>query len=114
MDNDWKKRLGVVYSSNPEYNFNSEGSEDDISLSPGDQDLRVRPEKKGRKGKTVTLITGYRGGSTELEELARTLKQKCGTGGSAKDGEIIIQGDFVDKIVLFLRDQGYKAKRSGG
>lgn len=114
MDNDWKKRLGVVYSSNPDFNYQGEG-EDDITTPPAhEQDIRVRPEKKGRNGKTVTLITGFRGSSEDIDVLAKMLKQRCGTGGTAKEGEIIIQGDFVDKIISLLKDQNYKVKRSGG
>lgn len=113
MDNDWKKRLGVVYSTNPDFAFDS-GEEEVQGINAAEQDLRVRPEKKGRKGKTVTLVTGFRGSDSELEEIARTLKTKCGTGGSAKDGEIIIQGDFTDKVINILRELNFKVKRSGG
>ena len=114
MENDWKKRLGVVYSTNSEFNYNKDGEEQETTLTPGRQNLKVRPEKKGRKGKTVTLITGFIGSSDDLEELARMLKTRCGTGGSVKEGEIIIQGDFTSKIIIILSELNYKAKRSGG
>lgn len=114
MDNDWKKRLGMVYSTNPDFSFNDGKGDEPETLPPGEQELRVRPEKKGRKGKTVTLVTGFTGKQDDLEELARLLKTKCGTGGSSKDGEIIIQGNFVDKILAILSENNYKAKRSGG
>lgn len=114
MENDWKKRLGVVYSTNSEFNYNRDEKEEESTLPPGMQILKVRPEKKGRKGKTVTLVTGFIGSSDNLEELARMLKTRCGTGGSAKDGEIIIQGDFTNKIITILSELNYKAKRSGG
>lgn len=114
MDNDWKKRLGVVYSTNPEFSFNRDDQEDKEALPPDKQNLKVRPEKKGRKGKTVTLVTGFSGNDKDIEELARLLKTRCGTGGSAKDGEIIIQGDFTDRVITILSELNYKVKRSGG
>jgi translation initiation factor 1 len=114
MDNDWKKRLGVVYSTNPEFSFNRDGKEEEETLPPDKQNLKVRPEKKGRKGKTVTLVRGFSGTEKDIEELARLLKTKCGTGGSAKDGEIIIQGDFTDRVIAILSELNYKVKRSGG
>lgn len=114
MENDWKKRLGVVYSTNPDFNFDRGAEEEADTPPPENQDLRVRPEKKGRKGKTVTLVTGFKGRNEELQELARLIKNRCGTGGSAKDGEIIIQGEFTDKIIGILRELNYKVKRSGG
>lgn len=114
MENDWKKRLGVVYSSNPEFNYDRDEKEEEKTLKPDRQNLKVRPEKKGRKGKTVTLVTGFIGSPGDLEELARMLKTRCGTGGSAKEGEIIIQGDFTNKIITILSESGYKVKKSGG
>lgn len=114
MDNDWKKRLGMVYSTNPDFTFNEGEEEHEETLPAREQNLRVRPDKKGRKGKTITLITGFIGNQDDLEKLARELKTRCGTGGSAKDGEIIIQGDFVEKILGILHELGYRSKRSGG
>lgn len=113
-DNDWKKRLGMVYSTNPDYEYDNEGKEDQETLSPEKQTLKVLLDKKQRKGKIVTLIQGFVGTEDDLKELGKKLKSKCGTGGSAKDGEIIIQGDFRDRIMEYLKNDGYKVKRVGG
>lgn len=112
--NDWKERLGMVYSTNPDYQYETNEGEDEDALPPSRQNLRVQLDRKRRKGKSVTLITGFIGGEDDLKELAKTLKTKCGVGGSAKDGEILIQGDFVSKIMDLLSAQGYKVKRIGG
>ncbi len=110
-ENDWKKRLGVVFSTNPDFAYEEETVEEDATLEPSKQNLIVSIDRKGRAGKQVTLVTGFIGTSDDLAELGRTLKVKCGVGGSAKDGEITIQGDFRDRIVALLKDMGYKAKR---
>ena len=110
-DNDWKKRLGVVFSTNPDFNYAEESEEEPQTLEPSRQNLIVSIDRKGRGGKQVTLVTGFVGTSDDLAELGRTLKVKCGVGGSAKDGEITIQGDFRDRVVALLKDMGYKAKR---
>ena len=110
-DNDWKKRLGVVFSTNPDFAYTEEVEEEVTTLEPSKQNLIVAIDKKGRAGKQVTLVTGFIGTADDLAELGRTLKVKCGVGGSAKDGEITIQGDFRDRIVTLLKDMGYKAKR---
>ncbi len=110
-DNDWKKRLGVVFSTNPDFAYEEEAEEEVATLEPCRQNLIVAIDRKGRAGKQVTLVTGFVGTSDDLAELGRTLKVKCGVGGSAKDGEIAIQGDFRDRIVTLLKDMGYKAKR---
>ena len=113
-NNDWKDRLGVVYSTNNRWNYDKEGEEEAETLEPKHQNLKVMLDKKKRKGKMVTLIAGFVGSEDDLKDLAKTLKTKCGVGGSAKDGEILIQGDFRDKIVGLLQNEGYKVKRSGG
>ena len=110
-DNDWKKRLGVVFSTNPDFNYEEEAEQEPATLEPAKQNLIVGIDRKGRAGKQVTLITGFVGTSDDLAELGRTLKVKCGVGGSAKDGEITIQGDFRDRVVTLLKDMGYRAKR---
>ncbi len=114
MGSDWKERLGMVYSTNPDFRFPKEEEEASETLPPGKQDLRVRLDKKQRKGKSVTLVTGFNGKEEELQELARWLKTKLGVGGSAKEGEIIIQGDFVGRVMELLIQSGYKVKKSGG
>lgn len=108
MNNDWKKRLGVVYSTNPDYHYNDEeGALAAENLPPAQQRLRVRMERAGRKGKTVTLITGFIGNDDDLKELARRLKTKLSTGGSSKNGEIVIQGDVRQTVVELLKAEGY-------
>lgn len=114
MSNDWKDRLGVVFSTNPDHAYNYDEEQEEDTLPNNQQDLRVSLDKKQRGGKKVTLITGFVGTADDLKELAKTLKTKCGVGGSAKDGEILVQGDFRDKIVEILKKDGYKVKRSGG
>jgi translation initiation factor 1 len=108
MPKDWKERLGMVYSTNPEYEYQSNKEDEPETLEPAKQNLKVYRDKKHRKGKTVTLITGFIGKENDIENLGKKLKTKCGVGGSVKDGEIIIQGDFVDRIVELLVNEGYK------
>lgn len=110
-DNDWKKRLGVVFSTNPDFAYTQEDTQEEATLEPSKQNLIVTIDRKGRGGKQVTLVSGFVGTSDDLAELGRTLKVKCGVGGSAKDGEITIQGDFRDRVTSLLKDMGYKAKR---
>jgi translation initiation factor 1 len=103
---------GMVYSTNP--NYQPEASEEsNETLGPSQQDLRVWLEKNHRGGKTATVVKGFIGSADDLESLGKTLKTKCGTGGSAKDGEIIIQGDHREKIMTILAQLGYKAKKAG-
>ena len=112
MDNDWKSRLGVVYSTNPDFAYQTEGEVPGAdTLPPGKQRLIVGIDRRNRGGKQVTLISGFVGRADDLKELAKTLKTRLGVGGSAKDGEITIQGDFRDKVVALLQQMGYQAKR---
>ena len=105
-----KDRLGIVFSTDPDHEYEyDEGFEED-TLPAAQQNLRVFVEKKGRKGKPVCVVTGFVGTPDDLSELARTLKTKCGVGGSAKDGEIILQGTMRDKVVAVLNKLGYKAR----
>jgi translation initiation factor 1 len=109
-DNDWKKRDGVVYSTSNDFEYQYQSANESETLPPQQQQLRVGLDNSGRAGKTVTLITGFVGTAADLEALAKLLKNKCGTGGSAKNGEILIQGDVRNKVVEILQKEGYKAR----
>ncbi|WP_306642169.1 translation initiation factor [Sanyastnella coralliicola] len=109
-----KDRVNVVYSTNPDFNYESEESFEEETLPPSEQLLYVSLDRKQRKGKTVTLIEGFVGASEDLSDLGKTLKGKCGVGGNTKDGEILLQGDHRDKVMNLLNEMGYKTKRKGG
>lgn len=112
--NNWKSREGVVYSTSDDFEYSDAGEEQMETLPPAQQNLKVMLDKKQRGGKQVTLVTGFIGSDEDLKTLGKSLKTKCGTGGSAKDAEIIIQGDCRDKVVSFLAAEGYKVKKAGG
>lgn len=114
MAKDWKDRLGVVFSTNQDFNYEKDGAEENETLPVNQQKLYVSLDKKNRGGKAVTLIEGFVGTEEDLKDLGKTLKTKCGVGGSVKDGEILIQGDFRNKIVEILQKEGYVVKRKGG
>ena len=113
MSNDWKNRLGVVYSTDPNFKYTTvdDLAEQVETLEPARQKLIVAIDRRNRGGKQVTLVSGFVGREEDLTALAKTLKTRCGVGGSAKDGEILIQGDFRDRVVEILTKLGYKAKR---
>ena len=101
--------MGVVYSTNPDFVYAHD--EKQAAPPPGKQTLIVTIDRRQRAGKQVTLVSGFTGPAAELEALAKTLKNKCGVGGAAKEGQILIQGDFRDRVVALLLEAGYKAKR---
>ena len=106
-NNDWKERLNIVYSTNPDYKYEMNDDEEQATLPPAQQRLRVQLDRKNRGGKVVTLVTGFVGTDNGLKELGKLLKSKCGVGGSAKDGEIIVQGDFKQRVIDLLKAEGY-------
>lgn len=110
-DNDWKKRLGVVYSTSPDFKYETAAKEQAQTLPAEKQRLIACIDRRARAGKQVTLVKGFVGTDEDLSALGKTLKVKCGVGGTAKDGEITLQGDLRDKVVLLLQDLGYNAKR---
>lgn len=105
--NNWKDRLNIVYSTNPNFRYETDNAEEMETLPKEKQALRVSLDKRNRGGKKVTLITGFIGKDEDLQELGKRVKVKCGVGGSAKDGEIIVQGDFRNKICELLLKDGY-------
>ncbi len=109
-----QKFSGIVFSTDPDFEYQSNEEEVVETLDPNQQDLRISLDKKQRKGKKVTLISGFIGSDDDLTDLGKTLKTKCGVGGTAKDGEILIQGDVREKIKVLLTQMGYKFKMSGG
>lgn len=112
--NDWKKRDGIVFSTADSFDYQFREAESQETLPASQQKLRVLLDKKARAGKQVTLIEGFVGSEEDLKELGKLLKNKCGVGGSTKDGEILIQGDHRDKVLQVLTQAGYGAKKVGG
>ena len=112
-DNDWKSRLGMVYSTDPDFAYTTRHDEEPETLAPERQELRVWLDRKQRGGKVVTLVRGFVGRDDDLQALARLLKTRCGVGGAAKEGEIIIQGDHRDRVVDLLTRSGYRCKQAG-
>lgn len=108
------KRTNVVYSTNPDFHYESEANEKQETLAAEEQTLYVSIDRKKRAGKEVTLVEGFIGSENDLKELAKFLKNKCGVGGSAKDGEILIQGKWKDKVAELLEEKGYEVKKKGG
>lgn len=113
-DNDWKSRLGMVYSTDPDFAYTTEKVEEPETLAPAQQELRVWLDRRQRAGKVATLVRGFVGRDDDLQELARLLKTKCGVGGTAKEGEIIIQGDHRNRVTDLLTRSGYRCKKAGG
>lgn len=113
-NNDWKDRLNVVYSTNPDFKYETSQEEEATTLPPQQQKLRVSLDRKNRGGKTVTLVTGFIGSEEDLKALGKLLKSSCGVGGTAKDGEIIIQGDFKQRILDLLKSKGYSQTKPVG
>lgn len=109
-----KGRVNVIYSTNPDYDYENEFEEDVETLPNNQQQLKVYHDRKARKGKTATIVEGFIGTPEDLKDLEKTLKAKCGVGGSSKDGLVIIQGELRDKIYDILQNEGFKVKKSGG
>ena len=109
-----KERLNVVYSTNPNFQYETETSNEQETLPNQQQKLYVSIDRKLRWGKEVTLVEGFIGLEEDLKELGKTLKTKCGVGGSVKEGEIIIQGNFKEKVAELLIKEGYQVKKKGG
>jgi translation initiation factor 1 len=109
-----KKRVDVVYSTNPDFGYDYDEDQERETLPNDEQLLYVSIDRKKRKGKDVTLIEGFVGTDDDFKDLAKKLKSACGVGGTAKEGEILIQGNHRDKIMKMLEEEGYKTKRKGG
>jgi len=108
-----KNRSGVVYSTDPDFEFSDSGEDEAETLMPAQQDLRLWLDRKGG-GKVITVVKGFIGKSADLEALGKQLKSLCGSGGTVKDYEVQIQGDHREKVITWLLSKGYKAKKAGG
>jgi len=109
-DNQWKNRSGIVFSTNPDFTFDSSSDLAAETLPSAKQNLLIRLDRSGRAGKTVTLVEGFSGALSDLIALSKQLKAKCGVGGSVKDGMILIQGDVRVKVEAWLIEKGFRVK----
>lgn len=107
-----RNRIDIIYSTDPDYDYDYEQDQEEETLPVASQKLRVLIDRKRRKGKTVTLVTGFVGTEADLKDLGKTLKSKCGVGGSAKDGEIMVQGDHKQRVVDLLKQMGYSKTKA--
>jgi translation initiation factor 1 len=108
-----KNRTGVVFSTNPDFEYSDSTEDEPETLAPNQQGLRVWLDRKGG-GKVITIVKGFIGTNTDLEALGKQLKTLCGSGGTVKDHEIQIQGDHREKVITWLTGKNYKAKKAGG
>ncbi len=109
-----KERIDIIYSTNDDFEFDYDDDNEETTLPPSEQILKVSLDRKARKGKTVTLIDGFIGSENDLKDLGKLLKSKCGVGGSVKEGQIFIQGEARDKVMKLLKEKNYQVKRVGG
>jgi translation initiation factor 1 len=108
-----KNRVNIVYSTNPNFNYQHDEDEEEVATPANAQQLKVYLDRLGG-GKLLSRVTGFTGKTGDIETLGKLLKQKCGVGGTVKDREILVQGDHRDKIIVLLLKEGYKAKKAGG
>lgn len=108
-----KNRSGIIYSTNPDFEYSDSSQDEAETLAPTQQDLRVWLDRKGG-GKVITVVKGFIGTNTDLEALGKQIKVLCGSGGAVKEGEILIQGDHREKVITWLTGKNYKAKKAGG
>ena len=108
------KNKKIVFSTNSNVKIDEENENNIKKLPPNEQYLKIFLDRKGRKGKIVTLIKGFVGTKKDLKEMSKSLKKKCGVGGTVKDNEMLIQGNFREKIIEILKNDGYNVKRVGG
>jgi len=108
-----KSKKNIVYSTNPDFSYEVESSHNDETVSNNKQNLKIYPDRKNRKGKTVTVITGFIGVQEDIKALEKNLKSLCGCGGTSKNGDILLQGNFIQKVSEYFDKEGYKYKISG-